>query len=94
MTGDIKSILVHLLIIVIASYLLYRYHGRVNRFVSRRFKQIQKSFAKKSHQRYAARVNREEAKLFGKDKYASRGGHSASSRQIKSRRSSRSNTHG
>ncbi|MCF8295314.1 MAG: hypothetical protein K9I34_04540 [Bacteroidales bacterium] len=97
MSGDIKSMLVHLVIILIVSCLLLRYHAKINRFVTKSYKDIQKGIDKKQQQRYARMVNREEAKLFGKDK-SSMGGKSGKGSNIsshrKTRKSSRSNTHG
>lgn len=94
MPGELKSMLFHLLIVVVVSYLLYRFHGRINRFVSKQFKSIKKGIDRRSHQRYANMVNREEAKLFGSEKANRMKQHQSSGSQHRIKRSSRSNTHG
>jgi hypothetical protein len=68
MFDQIQPIFLHFVVIAVASFILIRYHRRINRFIERSYRSIAKSVQESNRKRYARRVNHEEAKLFGRDK--------------------------
>lgn len=91
MFDQFQPIFLHLFVLAVASFILIRYHRQINRFIERRYKSISRSFREYGRRKYARRVNREEAKLFGRDKNPS---YRSSHRSRSGSRASKSNSRG